>query len=105
VLDELSEPNVAFIPYWDWPVVNEPLNGRDVYASAYKGSDRMVLVLANLTADEQDVAISTEDLPMRGRIEDHMHGQAVRIEDGKLQCTIAPKNFRLLTIISEQDQP
>jgi hypothetical protein len=97
VLDELDEPNVAFIPYWDWPAVNEPLNPRMVYASAYSGNDRLILVLSNLSNQERSVAIPLVDIPAGHQVEDHMHDLPVTIQDGELRCTIAPKNFRLLS--------
>ncbi|MDA0707435.1 MAG: DUF6067 family protein [Proteobacteria bacterium] len=101
VLDELDDPNVAFIPYWQWASVNAPLNPRQVYASAYRGNDRLILVLSNLSAEEQAVAIPLADIPGARHVEDHMHALPVGIEGGMLRCTIPPKNFRLLSFTSD----
>lgn len=96
VLDELDEPDIEFVPYWQWRKVNVALNRKEVYASAYRGKTRTILVLSNLSDRQQTVTI-----PVAGGVEDHMHGLPAPVEDGKLTCTIAAKNFRLLSVTVE----
>lgn len=101
VLDELDEPDVAFIPYWQWPAVNKSLNPQGVYATAYSGRDKLLLVLSNLTAEEREVAvplaaINTRTGPVK-HAADPMHAQPVRLEGGVVKCTVGAKNFRLLS--------
>ena len=101
VLDELDEPDVAFIPYWKWPAINETLNGDNVYATAYSGKRRLVLVLANLSGTERDIEFPLSEIkakqPAAGRVADNMHALPVRLEGGMVKCTIGPRDFRLLS--------
>ena len=101
VLDELDEPGVAFIPYWRWPAANRALNARGVYATAYSGKERLLLVLSNLSAVEQEVVLPLAEIQARNpavrEVADHMHSLPVRLDGGVVKCTVGPKNFRLLT--------
>ncbi len=101
VLDELDEPDVTFVPYWDWPGINTTLNADGVYATAYSGKDRLLLVLANLSEAERDVQLPLSEirahLPGAGSVADNLHKLPVSIEDGTVKCTVAPKSFRLLS--------
>ena len=101
VLDELSEPQTTFIPYWEWDELNAALNSRNVYATGYSSGGRLVLVLSNLSGKAHGVAVPLSEIraknPTANRVEDNMHGLPVRIEDGMVTCRIAPKNFRLLS--------
>jgi len=102
VLDELDEPDVSFVPYWQWEEVNVGLNGRGVYATGYRGSRSFVLVLSNLSDGAREVAVPLSEIRAKNqdvrRVADNMHGLPVRIEDGLVKCRIAPKNFRLLSL-------
>ena len=101
VLDELDEPNVSFIPYWQWPAVNMALNAEGVYATAYTGSRRLLLVLANLSDAEREVELPLSAirarLPGASDVADNMHGSPVSIQGGLVRCTVPAKNFRLLS--------
>lgn len=101
VLDELDEPDVAFIPYWDWPGINAALNADGVYATAYGGKDRLLLVLTNISGSERDVQFPLSEirahLPGAGSVADNLHRLPVSIEGGTVTCTIEPRSFRLLS--------
>jgi hypothetical protein len=101
VLDELDEPDVVFTPYWQWPAVNGPLNAQGVYATAYAGQERILLVLSNLSAEAQQVTVPLAAIRTRTgavtQVADHMHGLPVDLEGGMLRCTVEGKNFRLLS--------
>ena len=101
VLDELDEPDVSFIPYWQWQTLNKALNAQSVYASAYSGGDRLLLVLSNLSAGERDIAIPLSEIRANNgavsRVADNMHSLPVRVDGGVVTCTVGPKNFRLLS--------
>ncbi|HCU34678.1 MAG TPA: hypothetical protein DGT21_04290 [Armatimonadetes bacterium] len=101
VLDELDEPDVAFIPYWDWPELNHALNADGVYATGYNGTTRLILVLTNLSDTQREVEFPLSEirahLPAAGRVADNLHGSPVSIEGGLVRCTIEPKNLRLLS--------
>jgi hypothetical protein len=101
VLDELSSDDVTFIPYWDWPELNEAINANNVYVTAYAGEDRLVLVLANLSDTEQEIEFPLSAIQARQPgaevVTDNMHAQPVSIEDGTIRCAVQPKNFRLLS--------
>ncbi|NUQ65222.1 MAG: hypothetical protein HUU20_22375, partial [Pirellulales bacterium] len=101
VLDELDEPDVSFLPYWQWPTVNQALNPQAVYATAYSGKDRLLLVLSNLSATPREVAIPFAEIQTRNRavtrVADHLHHLPVGLDGGTLKCTVEAKNFRLLS--------
>jgi len=101
VLDAMSESPVTFIPYWEWDGLNQLINDRKIFASAYKSDDQLVLVLANLATEEQHVSFPLAEIQTKNRktirVSDHMHGLPVSIKDGCVTCTIPAKNFRLLT--------
>jgi len=101
VLDELDEPDVAFLPYWQWPAVNKPLNAHGVYVTAYRGKERVLLVLSNLSAEEREITLPVAAIKTRtgavSKVADHMHSQPVGLEGGIVKCTVGAKNFRLLS--------
>ncbi len=101
VLDELQGPTVEFIPYWDWPL-NETLNERGIYVTAYRRPDNSVLAVSNLSADDSGVAIPRSELdrlfPGLQRAEDHMHGLPVELDEESLRLTVPAKNFRLISL-------
>jgi hypothetical protein len=101
VLDELDEAGVEFLPYWQWPAVNQPLNAQGVYATAYVGKERVIVVLSNLTAEDRVVTLPLAEIKCHSgavsQIADNMHGQPVSREGGNVTCTIGAKNFRLLS--------
>ncbi len=103
VLDELAEPDVTFVPYWQWPEINEALNAQDVYATGYSGKDRLLLVLTNLSDQEREVAVPLAQIAARAgavsRAADNMHNLPVRVDTDAVRCTVGPKNFRLLSLI------
>lgn len=102
VLDELNDSAATFVPYWQWPAANADLNPRGVYASAYRGDRRLLLALGNLSPEERTVSVPLAALQAQGvrvtQVADHAHGQPVEITNSLLKCTIAPKNFRLLSL-------
>ncbi len=103
VLDELDEPDATFVPYWEWPEINEALNTQDVYATGYSGQDRLLLVLTNLSDQEREVTVPLAQIAARAgavsQVADNMHNLPVRLDGGAVKCTVGPKNFRLLSLI------
>ena len=101
VLDELDEPDVAFIPYWEWQAINDALNAEGVYATAYSGEDRLLLVLSNLSASEREIALPLSEIRAKNgalnQVVDNMHDLPVRVDGDVVTCVVGAKNFRLIS--------
>jgi hypothetical protein len=101
VYDEL-QGEVEFIPYWHWPEVNDAINARDVYATAYSQGNRMLLAVSNLSRIEQDVQIPLAAIQEKNsavaRASDHLHKRPVALENGNITLAIPAKDFRLITL-------